>query len=1101
MVNDKPVSAASKELDNLESSGIKGGKGAKAAEDGLKGVGNESQKASDNVKKFATALGLVAIGAAAFKVLRSSMDAAISRFDTLNTFPKVLQGLGVSAEASEKAMSDLSDGIDGLPTKLDEIASTAQRMYTSFNDMDTATDSALALNNALLASGADAAAAQRGTDQYIKALQTGKMDMQTWTSLQQNMNLGLVKVSEAFEMTEQEMYQALQSGGVSIDMFNAKMIELGTGTGELANLARENSLGLATSWGNLGTAISRNVANMIEKFDNLTQAVTGKTIAENIDGLKVIVNSAFKVMGNVIEGTTPIVIAFADGVKASMPVIEALSPALIGLASAYAIHAVVSKTTTAIKANETMVAIATTAKNVYAIATNRASLSEAFHAAQLKITGIALAAYNAIVGLAVTVQAMLTAGMSLASIGAIGLSGAINILRIAINLLMGPVGWATAAIGVMVGAVVGIVKHFNKSSAEAKKLSEETEELADSTDELTKSVDDSSKAYKDNEKSIDVTAQKNSNLAKQIDELSAKENKSAADKALLASHIESLNGSIDGLNLAYDEEADALSMSSEELQARLDLLKETESGLAAQERLTEIFEEQTEVQLQLDEINEKRAEWNELLDDGGKNAKDAAEEIAGLDEKEKELTETLDLLGEQYGITEEQIIAAAENATKAVEDGNLRQITSYEELPEAQKEAFDSMKATYDELVDHATNAFDRMNDESKVTAEEMIENLEHNQKMTAQWGENIAELYNRAGKNSIDDGFVKYLEGLGPSAAAEVQEVVNMSEAELKKYSELMAEGGNVATDSLKTALGEGFDESVDIMIEFIDDGSKSMRDKIIDSGFDEIGSMVPEGLIEGIEGGIADTEKATEDMATAVIGAAKDTLDTHSPSRVFEEIGESAPDGMVLGISNGTKAVIDSMSKLLKSSISQFKTIKSEFISIGKDAMDGLNAGLVGSRGRVLATARNIANSVASTIKSALKIQSPSRLMRDDIGAMIPRGIALGIDDNASAVLSSITKMNKIMTGTPEMALGAHRMAYAGAHYPSIDRGSSVTTSQSERAPTENRQPIYVQSVVEMDNRVIAKGVWKDVAEHIHRDNVTTARFRGVNIGPSIY
>jgi len=58
-------------------------------------------------------------------------------------------------------MTRLSDGIDGLPTKLDDIASTAQRMYTSFGDMDKATDSALALNNALLGSGSSAADAKR----------------------------------------------------------------------------------------------------------------------------------------------------------------------------------------------------------------------------------------------------------------------------------------------------------------------------------------------------------------------------------------------------------------------------------------------------------------------------------------------------------------------------------------------------------------------------------------------------------------------------------------------------------------------------------------------------------------------------------------------------------------------------------------------------------------------------------------------------------------------------------------------------------------------------------------------------------------------------
>ena len=117
----------------------------------------------DKFKDFAVSLGLVKVASVAFTVLRKSLDSAISRFDTLNQFPKVLQALGVSAEDAEKAMTDLSDGIDGLPTRLDDIASTAQRMYTSFNDMGKATDSAIALNNALLGSGASADQAKRGT--------------------------------------------------------------------------------------------------------------------------------------------------------------------------------------------------------------------------------------------------------------------------------------------------------------------------------------------------------------------------------------------------------------------------------------------------------------------------------------------------------------------------------------------------------------------------------------------------------------------------------------------------------------------------------------------------------------------------------------------------------------------------------------------------------------------------------------------------------------------------------------------------------------------------------------------------------------------------
>src|SRR5699024_9402770 len=153
-VDGKQIEVASKSLDNLEDAARGAGRGADDVKDKVDDVGKNTEKAGSKVKQFAVSLGLVAVAAGAFHVLKSSLDDAITRFDTLNKFPKVLQALEVSAEDSERAMEKLSDGIDGLPTKLDEISSTAQRMYTSFNDMDKAADSALALNNALLGSGA-----------------------------------------------------------------------------------------------------------------------------------------------------------------------------------------------------------------------------------------------------------------------------------------------------------------------------------------------------------------------------------------------------------------------------------------------------------------------------------------------------------------------------------------------------------------------------------------------------------------------------------------------------------------------------------------------------------------------------------------------------------------------------------------------------------------------------------------------------------------------------------------------------------------------------------------------------------------------------------
>src|SRR5690606_21330574 len=131
----------------------------------------------------------------------------------------------------------------------------------------------------------------RGTEQYLKALQTGKMEMDTWNSLSETMDVGLIKVAEAFNYTgksaKQDLYQALKDGHITMDQFNDKLIEVGTGTGIMAQLAKENSLGIATSLTNLRTAASRGIADIITSFNNLSKEVTGKEIAQHIDSLKV----------------------------------------------------------------------------------------------------------------------------------------------------------------------------------------------------------------------------------------------------------------------------------------------------------------------------------------------------------------------------------------------------------------------------------------------------------------------------------------------------------------------------------------------------------------------------------------------------------------------------------------------------------------------------------------------------------------------------------------------------------------------------------------------------------------------------------------------
>lgn len=294
----------------------------------------KSKKASGGIKDMALAMGAVKLASSAFNLLKSSLDGAISRVDTMAKFPKVMSALGFSAEDSKKSIDKLSDGIDGLPTKLDEVVASTQQMTAITGDLDRSTDTVLALNNAMLASGASSADASRGVQQFNQMMSTGTVDLESWKTLQETMPLALQKTAEAMGYTgktaQRDLYSALKEGEITFDQFTDSLIELGTGTGDLADLAKENSLGIATSFGNLRNAVTKGLANVIAKFDELVEKLTGKTIAQNIDSLKGIINSAFDSIVASMDKLLPIFEWFKNNGDLVIGIVSGIVTAFLG---------------------------------------------------------------------------------------------------------------------------------------------------------------------------------------------------------------------------------------------------------------------------------------------------------------------------------------------------------------------------------------------------------------------------------------------------------------------------------------------------------------------------------------------------------------------------------------------------------------------------------------------------------------------------------------------------------------------------------------------------------------------------------------------------
>ncbi|MGE7113948.1 tape measure protein [Lysinibacillus sp. NPDC047702] len=970
----------------------------------IDGIDKTAKKASFGVKDMVTALGLVGLAQKGIQLVTSALDGAIKRFDTINGFPSVMERMGFSSEAAQKSINKLSEGIQGLPTTLDGIVGSAQNIAILTGDLDTATDTALSLNNAFLASGASASDAERGLVQYVQMLSKGSVDMQSWRTLQETMGYALNKTAEAFgfagESAQNDLYAALKDGDISFKEFNAKVIELNGGVNGFADVAKNSSAGIGTSFGNLRNAIVVGVANMIFAFDKLTQEVTGKTIAENLDSLKVIVRAVFAEINNAIGMAAPIVKVFAAAISALIPVVNFLTPAIIGLTAAFAAYTVYTKASAAISAAQTAIAAAEATTKALTIATNARVASQIVMTTTDRAGTVITVASTSAITLKTLAIGVMTGAIKLSTVAQIAAATATKAWGAAMALFAGPIGWVVAGIGLLVTGVIGLVKWFNKSTEEGEKLTQQNEALVESTKALNTSVEESSAAYEKNQKNIETNAQAYTGLVAQIEELAAKEHKTGEEKKLLNSYIQELNKNVDGLNLVYGEQSNALSATSEQILNRINLMKEEEKQTAAQERLTEIRKEQAEIEMQLGEFTALREEWNQKLEEGSVKTKEHKEAMKELEEQELALSEANKLAGEERVKVEQQIIESSKAVADATEEDVGRQLIMYDELSESAQKTVDDMKSAWDDYASAATDMFDKLSDKSKVSVAEMQKNLEENQRIITEWSENIAKLAERG----VDEGLLNTLREAGPESAGHVKALVSASDTELNKLSESFAKGGEVATKALSTSLGIENTGLLEAVGHLVIGTEKALSDSIKSANFDGLGVDIAKGQAQGMEKGIPEIKKSGEAMAKAAEDAARDQSETRSPSRVFVRIGTDLADGLALGIKDGIQAVLKSVNSLIQDIVKPFANISSTFEKIGKEATAGMVRGLQAGEKQVLATARSIANNAAQTVRQALDIHSPSRIF-EQIGKWISEGWAIGIESTGNRVVDAVS------------------------------------------------------------------------------------------------
>lgn len=983
-----------------------GGAGFKKAGEDAKAGGDKAGQGAKGFEKIKDAIKNFSVGAVAFKAVSSamnlvsqSMDKAIDRFDTLQRFPKVMKSLGHSSKDVASSTKLLAEGIEGLPTTLDTVVSTTQKLTSMTGNLKQSTKLTIALNNAFLASGASTEDASRGLQQYTQMLSAGKVDMQSWKTLQETMPYALQKTAESFGFAgasaQKDFYSALQDGKITFTDFSKRLIELNKGTNGFAEMAKKNSEGIKTSFGNIVNAVAKGIANVIAEFDKMSKAVTGKSIAQNLDSIKGAVNSTFNVIISVIRGATPVVKSLVSVLGFLKPVLDPLISVFAGVVGAVLL----------------------------------------FKGAMLGLSIIK--GIGSLIGTLITSLVSLTSTSLVATGATTGLAGALASL-------------SSGGVFLVVGAIAGLVSWLTQESEASKEAKAKNEEFKRSLDDLHESVNKGNEAYKDRRNEIQATAEDNERLVRKIDELNAVENKTAAQKKELASAAETLNSRIEGLNIQYDKATGTINMTTDAIRKQIEIAKASAEIEAANQKMVENAKKRLEIKDKMKEVEKQYQDLVEKTDsvEEGSFSNSRIREGAKAEFKKK-YNEEVKKLQDDIKKTEDSdneltntIVKNNEAKAKSTEDASGRMIYNMQTMNEAQKKAVEMMQQEFANLKGEVQNAFQAIEQQTALSADQMTANLQKNIDAVDKWSQNLETL----AKRGLDQGLIEQMRQAGPKMADQTQALVNASDEQLGALNTKWTEAGDKAKEGFLRgirATGQELPPEIQSMVTAIGD---EFRMALADAGFEVKGREIPQKTAEGIRSGKGDVQQATSEV-TEASKQAFNNLPTEA-----KYSGSQVSGGYAQGITDNQGSVQGAVDGLKNASLGVLANLFGEGQVKGAELGAGVGDGVL-SRSDVVQGAANTLKSNATATMAGMATDGQAK------GSEFGSGIAIGIGVGQQVAVGAASMMN-LAISAQFLAMSMNGQQYGSQFGTGI--GGGINSSQGIATGASNAMKMMINASV---------------------------------------
>lgn len=168
------------------------------------------------------------------------------------------------------------------------------------------------------------------------------------------------------------------------------------------------------------------------------------------------------------------------------------------------------------------------------------------------------------------------------------------------------------------------------------------------------------------------------------------------------------------------------------------------------------------------------------------------------------------------------------------------------------------------------------------------------------------------------------------------------------------------------------------------------------------------------------------------------------------WAEGGRAVINFIVNAIRGMFTAIPSALTSIGSAAVSAFKSIN--WWDVGANVIKGIVNGLSSNVSWIVDAAKNAAKKALDAAKNLLGISSPSKVFRDEVGKMIPRGMALGISDAENYVDVSMNRLgNRLLRDFDSLTL------------PTIAPVETIAVSGAETG--ENGKIVYITNNITID------------------------------------